>query len=159
MSEQEVSVQSGFIVKGQIIPIGEDFAIVPNSIVSEIVEYSNISKDPGKENWDMGCIQWSGIEIPIAYLPGFFKGNTGPDMSKQRHVAVMKGPLGRGFFGLLMSGVPRLIDADETRLTHNSMRNFMTKFTQQNVYIKYGEDTISGYIPNLRFIEGVLYPE
>lgn len=106
-----------------LAPLTDDYVMLPNSAVGEILEFA--SPEPFKQGpaWLLGEIAWNGWQVPVINYERMLKGTRTKITSKSR-ILIIK-TLGEStqvnYIGLVIQGLPKLKKARAETLVETEL--------------------------------------
>ena len=94
-----------------LVPLAGERLLVPRACVAEVVRYSQLSREPGGAEFDLGTLMWNGRALPVASFEGAMNRDIPPVSGRTRIIIFIAaaGRLRTGYFGLLTQGFPQLV--------------------------------------------------
>ena len=129
-----------------LAPLTNGYVMLPNSVVSEILEFT--SPEPFKQGpaWLLGEVAWHHWQVPVINYEGMLKGSSTKITSKSRILIVKT--LGEStqvnYIGLVIQGLPRLKKARAETLIENEVENL-----PDTVFSEVAIDGLKAIIPDL----------
>ncbi|CAA0117365.1 chemotaxis protein CheW [Zhongshania aliphaticivorans] len=124
---------SSTVLANIILPLVKGNLLLPNSAVAEVVLAGQLSSAVSSP-FLLGYMRWREQEIPLISFEGLLTGSLPEDLPL-RQMAILHGITDRQkmpFFGLVLSGVPRMLrlresditplDTEAHRLIHSQVR-------------------------------------
>ena len=129
-----------------LAPLTNGYVMLPNSVVSEILEFT--SPEPFKQGpaWLLGEVAWHHWQVPVINYEGMLKGSSTKITSKSRILIVKT--LGEStqvnYIGLVIQGLPRLKKVRAETLIENEVENL-----PDTVFSEVAIDGLKAIIPDL----------
>lgn len=108
-------------LRGVIVQTGAGQLLLPNSVITEVLSFSDPDAVEGAPNWLLGLIRWRGWQVPLldfAELAGV-QARTTQLQGGRRRVIVVKALGGNPqlpYMALLADGFPRLVTVKASNL-------------------------------------------
>lgn len=137
-------------VRTIMAPMTEGYALLPNSAVAEILEYT--APEPFKQGpgWLLGELAWHGWQVPVISYLRMINEHADDPVTKKARILIIK-TLGEStqvnYIGLLIQGLPKLKTVTEKTLIEKKVKNLPDAIFSQVVI-----DDLSAYIPELSFL-------
>ena len=103
-------------VRSLLIPLSGCRLLLPSVAVAEVVPAASIAPVAQKPGWLVGTMEWRFLSIPVLSFE-MVSGSFPPGQEKRCQVAVLRSSSAENFYGLLMQGIPNLIQVRESELT------------------------------------------
>ena len=129
-----------------LAPLTNGYVMLPNSVVSEILEFT--SPEPFKQGpaWLLGEVAWHHWQVPVINYEGMLKGSSTKITSKSRILIVKT--LGEStqvnYIGLVIQDLPRLKKVRAETLIENEVENL-----PDTVFSEVAIDGLEAIIPDL----------
>ena len=129
-----------------LAPLTNGYVMLPNSVVSEILEFT--SPEPFKQGpaWLLGEVAWHHWQVPVINYEGMLKGSSTKITSKSRILIVKT--LGEStqvnYIGLVIQDLPRLKKVRAETLIENEVENL-----PDTVFSEVVIDGLEAIIPDL----------
>ena len=129
-----------------LAPLTNGYVMLPNSVVSEILEFT--SPEPFKQGpaWLLGEVAWHHWQVPVINYEGMLKGSSTKITSKSRILIVKT--LGEStqvnYIGLVIQGLPRLKKARAETLIETQVEKL-----PDTVFSEVAIDGLKAIIPDL----------
>ncbi|MBR9805321.1 hypothetical protein GYB62_02270 [bacterium] len=137
-------------IAAMLMPLVGSYMLMPDVSVTEIARLGKIVVPSQSPEWFLGTIVWRGQEVPVVSFEAL-NGSLAPEVSEDSLVAVMSGMADNGhlpYYGVLIQGSPRVVDASDAVLQTNDLR---PRGRAEAMSIKI--DDAEGGIPNIEWIE------
>ena len=137
-------------VRTIMAPMTEGYALLPNSVVAEILEYT--APEPFKQgpDWLLGELAWHGWQVPVISYLRMINEHADDPVTKKARILIIK-TLGEStqvnYIGLLIQGLPKLKTVTEKTLVEKKVKKLPDAIFSQVVI-----DDLSAYIPELSFL-------
>ena len=109
-------------IRTLLAPISGGQVILPGSVVAEVVNFEHPAQKDGAPAWLLGGINWNNWNIQVisfAMLAGLSKKEVPGTRSRMLIVKSLSESTSVPYFGLLISGVPRLAKVSDNTLTNS----------------------------------------
>jgi len=105
-----------------LVPLSGERLLVPRACVAEVVRYSQLSREPGGAEFDLGNLMWNGRALPVVSFEGAMRREIPPVSGRTRIIIFIAaaGKLRSGYFGLLTQGFPQLVRVNRDVLNFES---------------------------------------
>lgn len=96
--------------------------LVPNTAVAELIAWQPVDGLPGGvQHTDglVGRIAWRGLQVPLVSFE-VLAGGDEPDVTENTRIAILNSldpSAGLGFYGVLLQGIPRSVQVNDTLQT------------------------------------------
>jgi len=143
-------------VRSQIIPTLTGSAVVPNRAIAEIVPISDIKAIPNAPVWLPGIMKWRNVNIPILSIDNFSMKQPVELNKKRTNIVVMNSsPANSGinFFGIVSTGVPRLVEVNATSIKVDREKRILTNYIKCNVNLDVHQNKVEGYLLDIPYVE------
>jgi len=130
-----------------LAPLNEDYVMLPNSAVGEILNFS--SPQPFKQGpaWLLGEIAWHGWQVPVINYERLIRDNGITTITSKSRILIVK-TLGEStqvnYIGLLIQGLPKLKKVSAGTLTETQ-----TGDLPETVFSRVSIDGLQAVIPEL----------
>ena len=151
MAEQATSATTGEATC-VLIPVGAQMLLLPNVTVAEILAWRRIKAFDGQPDWCAGLLGWRGQNLPVVRFP-VLNDMADADIEQGRCILAMnrvRSPRGPAFYGLVASGLPRLVHLSSADVVNNRVG----LGPAESASVKVGTEV--AVIPSLELIEGKL---
>jgi len=142
-----------------LAPLNEDYVMLPNSVVGEILNFG--SPQPFKQGpaWLLGEIAWHGWQVPVINYERLIRDNGITTITSKSRILIVK-TLGEStqvnYLGLLIQGLPRL-----KKVSENTLKETQTGDLPETVFARVSIDGLQAVIPELgdltRIVEFAAY--
>jgi len=142
-----------------LAPMSEDYVMLPNSVVGEILNFN--SPQPFKQGpaWLLGEIAWHGWQVPVINYERLIRDNGITTITSKSRILIVK-TLGEStqvnYLGLLIQGLPRL-----KKVSENTLKETQTGDVPETVFARVSIDGLQAVIPELgdltRIVEFAAY--
>jgi len=142
-----------------LAPLNEDYVMLPNSVVGEILNFG--SPQPFKQGpaWLLGEIAWHGWQVPVINYERLIRDNGITTITSKSRILIVK-TLGEStqvnYLGLLIQGLPRL-----KKVSESTLKETQTGDLPETVFAKVSIDGLQAVIPELgdltRIVEFAAY--
>jgi len=123
-----------------LVPTDPEILLLPTSVMSEVVDYRDISPIEAAPPWLMGQVQWENRQVPVFSFSGLINGKEVPAPGPRAKVMILKSLAETGrvpFLGLLLGDLPRPVKVrDEDLQETGDEKKAMGVFSR----IRIGED-------------------
>ncbi len=104
-----------------LLPMAGCKLLLPAIAVAEVLRDANVKSVADAPGWMQGMVEWRFVSLPLISFEAL-AGRSPPKPDSNCRVAVChtlssNGDDGLGFYGLLMQGIPRIIEVRESELT------------------------------------------
>ena len=144
-------------LRAMLTPLAGQFVLLPNSVVAEVVAFSEPEPYEQAPDWLLGELDWNDWQAPIVDLARLAdiadRGATGASS----HVLIIKSLAGSSsimYLGLRTSGLPKLI-----RLTPEDLEADDGDTGSGAVFAKVSVDGQTALIPELEILTGMVERE
>lgn len=108
-------------LRGVIVQTGAGQLLLPNSVITEVLSYSDPDAIEGGPVWLLGLIRWRGWQVPLIDFAGLAgaRARSGAAQAGRRRVIVVKALGGNPrmpYLALLADGFPRLVTVKASAL-------------------------------------------
>ncbi|MGD8559400.1 MAG: chemotaxis protein CheW [Gammaproteobacteria bacterium] len=106
------------IVRSQMIALESLRLVLPNTAIAEVVSYSQLELPEGKPDWFLGYASWRGYQVPVVSFEVMINQRGSKPTRRSRIIILnsISADPDRAFYGLLATGIPRLMSLDETSI-------------------------------------------
>ncbi len=108
-------------VRCQSVPLAGLRIILPNTCIAEVVTYQPLDPIDDGPEWLLGAMDWRGERIPVISFEA--ANDIGvAEIAKTTRITIINGISGRPglpFYGIVSSGIPRLLTVDRDGLLKN----------------------------------------
>jgi len=142
-----------------LAPMSEDYVMLPNSVVGEILNFN--SPQPFKQGpaWLLGEIAWHGWQVPVINYERLIRDNGITTITSKSRILIVK-TLGEStqvnYLGLLIQGLPRL-----KKVSESTLKETQTGDLPETVFARVSIDGLQAVIPELgdltRIVESAAY--
>ncbi len=141
-------------VASQLIPVGNEMLVLPNTAVAEIINYTSVQPVSGGPEWLLGVINWRNVSVPLISYE-ILTGREVPARGPRTRIAVLN-KCSEGsdldFFAMVTQGIPQLIHLDRSKVGVVDDDTEASPLVQRHVVI----DGQVGAIPDLEALQGML---
>ncbi len=102
-----------------LLPLAGSNLLLPANAVVEVLPDANIEPVDGSPGWMLGRVEWRSVSVPLVSFEAL-AGGALPAPGQCCRVAVCRTLSGSGeldFHGLLLQGIPRIVQVRESELT------------------------------------------
>lgn len=130
-----------------LAPLNEDYVMLPNSAVGEILNFS--SPQPFKQGpaWLLGEIAWHGWQVPVINYERLIRDNGITTITSKSRILIVK-TLGEStqvnYIGLLIQGLPRL-----KKVSAGTLMETQNGDLPETVFSRVSIDGLQAVIPEL----------
>ena len=108
--------EQAIVVRSQLIALEALRLVLPNTAIAEVIAYTQPELPEDMPEWFLGYVPWRGYQIPVLSFESMVD-QPGSKPDKRSRIIVLNSISGdpdRPFYGLLATGIPRLmvIDSD-----------------------------------------------
>ncbi len=106
-------------IRSLLVPLAGCRLLLPSVAVAEVLPAASVEPVAEAPEWLVGMVEWRFISIPLLSFEAV-SGSSPPKRRSPCQMAVMHTAGGSGdedFYGLLMQGIPNLIQVRESELT------------------------------------------
>jgi len=108
--------EQAIVVRSQLIALEALRLVLPNTAIAEVIAYTQPELPEDMPEWFLGYVPWRGYQIPVISFESMVD-QPGSKPDKRSRIIVLNSISGdpdRPFYGLLATGIPRLmvIDSD-----------------------------------------------
>lgn len=108
--------EEAIVVRSQMIALETLRLVLPNTAIAEVIGYTQPELPEDMAEWFLGYVPWRGYKIPVISFESMVD-QPGSKPDKRSRIIVLNSISGdpdRPFYGLLATGIPRLmvIDSD-----------------------------------------------
>jgi len=134
-------------VRTILAPLSSGNALLPNSVVAEILDYK--APEPFKQgpDWLLGEMVWHGWKVPVISYQRLIDDHANDHVTKKARILIIK-TLGEStqvnYIGLLIQGLPRL-----KTVTAKTLIESKKKKLPDAVFSKVSIDDLPAWIPEL----------
>lgn len=141
-------------VRSQLIPIEGDNLILPNTVIAEVIFYTQPEPVENAPAWLLGRLSWRDRSIALISFE-LACGQAQPAPNPRAKIVVVNAIGGNpeiSFFAIATQGLPQLLLIDESKIAsvHNESESSELILSRVNIN---GESAI---IPDLDILEGML---
>ena len=141
-------------VRTIMAPMAEGYALLPNTAIAEILEYT--TPEPFKQGpgWLLGELAWHGWQVPVISYLRLIDDRANDPITKKARILIIK-TLGEStqvnYIGLLIQGLPKL-----KTVTAKTLIEQKVKKLPDAIFSKVTIDDLSAYIPELSHLTSVV---
>jgi chemosensory pili system protein ChpC len=141
-------------VRTIMAPMAEGYALLPNTAIAEILEYT--TPEPFKQGpgWLLGELAWHGWQVPVISYLRLIDDRANDPVTKKARILIIK-TLGEStqvnYIGLLIQGLPKLKTVTAKTLIEQKVKNL-----PDAIFSKVTIDDLSAYIPELSHLTSVV---
>ena len=139
-------------IQSLLIPIYNDYMILPNSAVAEIVFYNEIELIEKAPSWLLGLLHWRNLSIPVLSIEAAIQQGSPSPITHKQKFAIVKA-LGNDsdlrFFAFRTEGIPNIVRIDKATISPIPEEIAPNPFVIKHVYV----NETTAIIPNLDFVE------
>jgi len=102
-----------------LVPTDPEVLLLPTSVMSEVVDYRDISPIEAAPPWLMGQVQWENRQVPVFSFSGLINGKEVQAPGPRAKVMILKSLAETGrvpYLGLLLGDLPRPVKVREEDL-------------------------------------------
>ena len=110
--------EEAIVVRSQLIALESLRLVLPNTAIAEVIAYTKPELPEGMPEWFLGYVPWRGYHIPVISFEAMID-QPGSSPDKRSRVIVLNsisGDADRPFYGLLATGIPRLMVVDSDNI-------------------------------------------
>ena len=110
--------EEAIVVRSQLIALESLRLVLPNTAIAEVIAYTKPELPEGMPEWFLGYVPWRGYHIPVISFEAMID-QPGSSPDKRSRVIVLtsiSGDADRPFYGLLATGIPRLMVVDSDNI-------------------------------------------
>jgi len=137
-------------VRTIMAPMTQGYALLPNSAVAEILEYTTPEPFKQAPAWLLGELAWHGWQVPVISYLRLINDHVDDPVTKKARILIIK-TLGEStqvnYIGLLIQGLPKLKTVTEETLVEQQEDNL-----PEAIFSKVSIDDFSAYIPELSYL-------
>ncbi len=118
-------------VRGLLIPLADCRLLLPSVAVAEVVPAASVTRVAPAPAWLAGSMEWRFLSIPVLSFEAMSGALPAPQRRNRHQVAVLRavGDLDSKFYGVLIQGIPTLIQVRESELTLLPMKRESAEVT------------------------------
>ena len=140
-------------IHSQMLKLASGQLILPNTAVAEIINYAEPMAVKDSPDWLLGTLDWRGFRIPLLSLEHAM-GETPPELKDDSRIAIINCISGKNkfdFYGIISSGLPRLVNIEEKRITS------VNEGVKNNLVLNHVlVNKVEAFIPDLDAIEAMV---
>jgi len=110
--------EEAIVVRSQMITLEALRLVLPNTAIAEVIAYTQPELPENMPEWFLGYAPWRGYRIPIISFESMID-QPGSKPDKRSRIIVLNSISGdpdRPFYGLLATGIPRLMVIDNDNI-------------------------------------------
>ena len=110
--------EEAIVVRSQLIALEALRLVLPNTAIAEVIAYTQPELPEGMPDWFLGYAPWRGYRIPVISFEGMID-QPGSNPDRRSRIIVLNsisGDADRPFYGLLATGIPRLMVVDNDNI-------------------------------------------
>ena len=110
--------EQALVVRSQMIALESFRLLLPNTAIAEVIAYTKPELEPGKPQWYLGHVAWRGYRIPVVSFELMIDQAASKPNRRSRIIILnsITGDPDRPFYGMLSTGIPRLMSVDENNI-------------------------------------------
>ena len=102
-----------------LLPMAGCKLLLPSVSVAEVLPHASVKPEADAPDWMLGMVEWRFVSLPLISFE-VVTGEPPPDPGSSYRVAVfhtLSKDSGQDFYGVLMQGIPHIIQVRESELT------------------------------------------
>ena len=110
--------EEAIVVRSQLIALEALRLVLPNTAIAEVIAYTKPELPEDMPEWFLGYVPWRGHRIPVISFEAMID-QPGSNPDKRSRIIVLNsisGDADRPFYGLLATGIPRLMVVDSDNI-------------------------------------------
>ncbi len=134
-----------------LLPMAGCKLLLPSVSVAEVLPYASVKPERDAPEWMLGMVEWRFVSLPLISFE-VLAGESCPEQGSSYRVAVfhtLSKDGGQDFYGVLMQGIPHIIQVRESELTL-----LQSKSGDEAVLSRVEVQGQLAVIPNLEIMEG-----
>jgi chemosensory pili system protein ChpC len=95
-----------------LIPVEEESLLLPTSVISEVVDYSNPLPMEDAPPWLLGYVEWENRQVPVFSFTALINGSPVGEVAVRSKIVILKSLAGSGrvpYLGVLLHGLPHAV--------------------------------------------------
>jgi chemosensory pili system protein ChpC len=151
-------IQTQQTLRSFIIPLQNGQAILPNSLMVEVLPFATPLKVENAPAWIVGIMLWRARNVPLVSLERLVY-ETDPKTEAHARIIMinaLQGDPGLSYFGLLSKDAPRLINLERTEIVPEQVTQLQPPRLGVLNWVRIREQAT--FIPDIDAIEAVLGP-
>ena len=141
-------------IRTLLSPLTNGNILVPNSVVAEILEFSNPEPFKKAPVWLLGELEWHGWQVPIVSFLRLINPRSPDNVTKKSRILIIK-TLGYStqlnYIGLLIQGLPKIRAVSAETLIEEQM-----SVKSKSVFSKVMVGDLPALIPEISALTGLI---
>ncbi len=133
-----------------LLPVAGCKLLLPSVAVAEVLPHASVEPESDAPDWMLGMVEWRFVSLPLISFE-VLAGESCPERDGRYRVAVfhtLSKDSGQDFYGVLMQGIPHIIQVRESELTL-----LQSKSADEAVLSRVEVQGQLAVIPNLEVLE------
>jgi len=110
--------QQALVVRSQMIALESFRLLLPNTAIAEVIPYTQPEAEDKMPGWLLGYVPWRGYRLPVVSFELLIDQAPSKPTRRSRIIVLnsINGDPDRPFYGMLSTGIPRLMSVDATNI-------------------------------------------